>query len=189
MATNPVDSVPVHVGPWTETDLLALPEDGQRHELVEGSLIVSPPPAGRHHGVASRLLRRLADQAPPAFEVVEALGVRMPGGSVLVPDLLAVDAEPLWTNQSGILDATAVHLVVEIVSPGSVTMDRLAKPVLYANAGIPAFWRVELGKDPVLHAYRLRDGTYSLEGSARSGELLTIAKPFSVILDPSDFRR
>jgi Uma2 family endonuclease len=113
----------------------------------------------------------------------------MPGGSVLVPDLLAVDAEPLWTNQSGILDATAVHLVVEIVSPGSVTMDRLAKPVLYANAGIPAFWRVELGKDPVLHAYRLRDGTYSLEGSARSGELLTIAKPFSVILDPSDFRR
>ena len=70
----------------------------------------------------------------------------MPGGSVLVPDLLAVDAEPLWTNQSGILDATAVHLVVEIVSPGSVTMDRLAKPALYANAGISAFWRVELGR-------------------------------------------
>jgi Uma2 family endonuclease len=188
MATNPVDPVPVHIGPWTEKDLLALPRDGQRHELVEGSLVVSPPPAGRHQGAASRLLRRLADQAPPSFEVVEALGVRMPGGSVLVPDLLVVEAEPLWTNHSGILDAAAVQLVVEIVSPGSVTMDRLAKPVLYARAGIPAFWQVELEKGPAVSAYRLGEGSYALEGSARSGELLTVARPFSVTLDPADLR-
>ena len=188
MATHSVDPVPAHTGPWTEKDLLALPRDGQRHELVEGSLIVSPPPAGRHQGAASRLLRRLAAEAPPSFEVVEALGVRMPGGSMLVPDLLVVDAEPLWTNQSGILDASAVHLVVEIVSPGSVTMDRLAKPVLYAKAGIPAFWQVELERGPTVSAYRLGEGSHALEGSAHSGELLTVAWPFSMTLDPADLQ-
>src|SRR5207237_9194726 len=47
MATSPADPIPVHTGPWTEADLLVLPDDGQRHELVEGSLVVSPPPAGR----------------------------------------------------------------------------------------------------------------------------------------------
>jgi Uma2 family endonuclease len=189
MATNPVEPVPVHIGPWTEKDLLALPDDGQRHELVEGSLIVSPPPAGRHQGVASRLLRRLADQSPPAFEVVEALGVRMPGGSVLVPDLLVVDADALWNNHSGIVEAGIVHLVVEIVSPGSVTMDRFVKPVIYAKAGIQAFWRVELEKGPAVSIYRLGEGTYALEGSAGSGELLKVAGPFSITLDPSDLVR
>src|SRR5438309_11977506 len=79
MATSPADPIPVHTGPWTEADLLVLSDDGQRHELVEGSLVVSPPPAGRHQGVASRLLRRLADQAPPTLEVVETLGVRIFG--------------------------------------------------------------------------------------------------------------
>jgi Uma2 family endonuclease len=189
MATDSVDPVPVHIGPWTEKDLLALPSDGQRHELVEGSLIVSPPPAGRHQGAASRLLRRLADQAPPSFEVVEALGIHMPGGSVLVPDLLVVEAEPLWTNQSGILDASAVQLVVEIVSPGSITMDRLAKPNLYAKAGIPAFWLVEIEMGPSISTYLLGKGSYALEGSARSGELLAVTRPFSMTLDPADLRR
>jgi len=186
MATSPADPIPVHTGPWTEADLLVLPDDGQRHELVEGSLVVSPPPAGRHQGVASRLLRRLADQAPPNLEVVETLGVRISGGSVLVPDLLVATRDALWSNESGILDPVAVLLVIEIVSPGSVTMDRRTKPALYAQAEIPSFWRVELEADLSVVTYRLDMGSYAAEESAGRGDTLKVSTPFPISLDPAD---
>jgi Uma2 family endonuclease len=179
----------VHVGPWTEEDLLGLPDDGQRHEILEGSLVVSPPPAGQHQGAASRLLRRLAEHAPPRLEVVEALGVRAPAGSILVPDVLVVESEALWANGSGILEPSAVHLVVEIVSPGSVTMDRLSKPALYAQARIPSFWRVELGQGPSVFAHRLEGGSYVAEASAAPGGRLVVQRPFPVDLDPGELIR
>ena len=123
----------VHVGPWTERDLLAFPDDGQRHEVVEGSLLTSPPPAGPHQVFSLRLARLLEDCAPAELQTVEGLGVRVPGGSVLLPDLLVAKREAVLNDRSGILDAEAVRLVVEIVSPGSATMDRLTKPVLSAG--------------------------------------------------------
>jgi Uma2 family endonuclease len=63
-------------------------------------------------------------------------------------------------DQSGILDASAVLLVAEIVSPRSRAIDRLTKPPLYAQAGIPSLWRVELEEGPSVFAYRLEDGHY-----------------------------
>jgi hypothetical protein len=41
-------AVGAHIGPWYEKDLLGLPDNGQRYELVEGALLVTPPPGGRH---------------------------------------------------------------------------------------------------------------------------------------------
>jgi Uma2 family endonuclease len=76
--------------------------------------------------------------------VVEAVGVRLPDNTVFIPDVLVVARDAGLANRSGILDADDVALVVEIVSPGSRTTDRLTKPVLYALAGIASFWRVEL---------------------------------------------
>ncbi len=75
----------------------------------------------------------LEDCAPAELQTVEGLGVRVPGGSVLLPDLLVAKREAVLNDRSGILDAEAVRLVVEIVSPGSATMDRLTKPVLSAG--------------------------------------------------------
>ena len=53
------------------------------------------------------------------------------------------------------------HLVlaVEVVGPSSRTNDRLVKPVRYAEAGIPAYWRVET--DPVVELVAME-----LDGSA-----------------------
>jgi Uma2 family endonuclease len=179
-----------HVGPWTERDLLGLPDDGQRHELLEGRLLVSPPPAGRHQGVADRLHRLLANAAPTQLQTVEALGVRIPGGSLLVPDVMVADAEAVWADDSGVLDPDHVRLVVEIVSPGSVTMDRLTKPALYARAGIPALWRVELGdRGPAVVTSRLASGAYVEEGTARPGRPLAATWPFPVRLDPAELVR
>lgn len=185
MATQPVS----HVGPWTERDLLELPHDGQRHELVEGRLLVSPPPAGPHQLSTGNLYLRLRNAAPAELRVVEGLGVRVPGDedSVLVPDIMVAEAAAVLRDRSGVLDRGVVLLVIEVVSPGSAIIDRVTKPIVYARGGIPSFWRVELGKDgPTISSFRLERSEYVSESTAGPGELLTVSRPFPITLDPAD---
>lgn len=61
----------------------------------------------------------------------------------------------------------AFGLVVEVVSPGSRTTDRVAKPRGYAAAGIPLFWRVETEPDLLVQAFVLRAGAYESVGTVR----------------------
>jgi Uma2 family endonuclease len=177
-----------HYGPWTEQDLLALPDDGQRHEVVEGVLLVSPSPGSLHQRVAKMLVRLLDDAAPAHLEAIEALGVRIPGGSLLIPDVLVGEKAAILANNP-VLEPNLVHLVIEIVSPGSVIMDRTAKPVLYAQAGILNFWRVEVVNGPSVTAYCLEGDNYKESGSAQAGQTLTVAEPFEIKLDPGGLIR
>lgn len=172
-----------HAGPWTEADLITLPDDGLRYELLEGALIVNPPPSGRHQIVSFKLTKLLDAQMPAGLAAVEAVGVRIPDGSVVIPDVLVADLAALEDAASGVVDPSAVCLVVEIVSPSSQSMDRITKPALYARAGIPAFWRVEPADGPAVHIYRLSVDTYSLFGSASLGEPLEVTEPFRATID------
>ena len=175
-----------HFGPWSEEDLAGLPENMRRCELLDGALLVNPPPAVPHQSVSLRLAGALQAAATPQFLVVEAVGVRLPDATVFVPDVLVVSRDVGLANRSGILDPGAVALVVEIVSPGSRTADRITKPALYARAGIPWFWRVELEDGPAVFAYRLEEGRYVPAGSAGPAERLAVTEPFAVSLNPAD---
>ena len=172
-----------HAGPWTEADLVSLPDDGLRYELLEGALIVNPPPSGRHQLVSFRLTKLLDARLPVGSAAVEAVGVRIPDGSAVVPDVVVAELDALMGATFGVIDPSAVSLVVEIVSPSSQSMDRITKPALYARAGIRAYWRVELTDGPTVHAYRLSGDTYELVGSARTGEPLEVAEPFQTTID------
>ncbi len=177
-----------HVGPWNEEDLVGLPDDAQRYELLEGTLFVNPPSGGAHQRVSLKLAGVLDSAATPALVVVEAMGVRLPDNTVFIPDVLVATRDVVLPNHSGILDPDAVAMVVEIVSPGSRTTDRLTKPAVYARAGIASFWRVELQEGPAIFAYRLENGHYIEAGSARPGERLVVNEPFPVTIDPGDLR-
>jgi hypothetical protein len=61
---DPMTVAVAHPEPWTVEALYALPEDGMRHELLDGTLLVTPPPSVRHQLVAYRLRQLLADAAP-----------------------------------------------------------------------------------------------------------------------------
>lgn len=161
-----------------------MPNDGQRYELVEGVLLVSPSPGSLHQWAAKMLVRLLDDAAPAHLGAIEALGVRIPGGSLLIPDVLVGEKAAILAN-SAVLKPSLVHLVIEIVSPGSVIMDRTAKPALYAQAGILNFWRVELANGPLVTAYRLEGDSYKESRSAQGGKILTVAEPFGIKLDPA----
>jgi Uma2 family endonuclease len=176
-----------HRGPWTEHDLHTLPEDGQRYELLEGHLVVSPSPGSLHQWVAGKIYRILSDAASPHLGAVEAVGVRIPGDSFMVPDVLVAHKVPILANAS-VLEPDSVQLVVEVVSPGSVIMDKVTKPLVYAQAGIRNFWRVDLA-GPSVSVYGLMDRSYQEMRSAQKGDLLTLNEPFSIRLDPADLIR
>jgi Uma2 family endonuclease len=180
MAQPASDLLLDHVGPWTEAEFLALPED-RRIELLDGELLVSPSARRAHQRLSSRLWSALDAAATPGHEVLEAINVRVGPGRILIPDLAVVTD----TGADDVVaDAAAVALVVEIASPGSVAADRAIKPALYAAAGIPGYVRVDLGGDGVGAAvYRLAGGRYVVSARVPSGERLSLTEPFPVELD------
>ena len=71
-----------------------------------------------------------------------------------------------------------VALVVEIMSPSSVRIDRVLKPHTYADAGIPAYLPVELEGPTVTWFALSGSGGYTRRGSANGAEELLLTKPF-----------
>lgn len=144
---------------WTTDDLDELPEDAhRRHELIDGVLIVSPSPTSRHQKLASRIENALDETCPADWVVLQGVEVRINRRRSLTPDVLVVTAEAAAREPSK-FQPHEVVLPIEIVSPGSLTMDRVAKPALYAQAGIPFYWRVETEHGIVVHTHELdRDG-------------------------------
>ena len=85
--------------------------------------------------------------------------------------------------------SSAVLLVVEIVSPGSRATDRAIKPELYADARIPAYWRLELDPAPQLITYTLAGEHYAAATTLHAGHLGELAEPFPLRLDPAELTR
>ena len=183
-----------HPGPWTVADVEALPDVGDhaRYELLSpGVLTVSPAP-GTAHQRASRLLANLledaAHRAVADVEVLEAVNVEIPGERLTTPDIAVVDGRVADTDPVRYA-SSAVRLVVEIVSPGSRATDRAIKPELYADAGIPACWRLELEPGPQLVTYTLDGDHYAAAATLQAGQLGELPVPFPVRLDPADLTR
>lgn len=164
---------------WTVEDLQALDlEDWGRYEIVDGALVVSPTPGVSHAYVLERLQAMLRDAASPDMAVLTSpVGVTF-GRSYRIPDLVIVPRGLTGT----VLVPSDLLLAVEVVSPGSVTEDRVTKPAQYAAAGIPNYWRVE--QDPLsLTAYRLAGEVYAEVGTWHAGEVAELVEPFPIRIE------
>ncbi len=132
--------------PFTVDLLFELPESPERYEVLEGQLVVSAAPAPDHNLAADRI-RTILDAALPAgVEAITAVAVRLPGDDGPIPDLTVTTVN--LAERPLAIPAEFVHTVVEVVSPSHPTNDRLLKRKLYAGAGIPCYWRVELDPWP-----------------------------------------
>jgi Uma2 family endonuclease len=167
-----------HSGPWTTADLAGLPDDGQRYEIIDGSLLVSPPPSPLHQLVAGRLVSFLRDAAPKGLDVVEAVGVRFGSGRLLIPDVVVASSAALLGGGPTIGPAD-VALVVEVVSPSNAEMDRVFKPQLYATGGIGWMWRAEFDTSGVEITVLELLGGVPVE-RIRSRRLLRVDAPYPV---------
>ncbi len=128
----------------TADQVRALPEDGHRHEVVHGELLVTPAPRALHQEVVRRLLVRLSLylDAEPAGHVLPAPADISWGPDTLVqPDVFVVRLEQArtldWSRMKDLL------LVVEVLSPSSARADRFTKRIEYQRQGIPQYWIVD----------------------------------------------
>lgn len=175
-----------HPEPFTVDELFALPEDGMRHELYDGALLVTPPPGMRHGRVVGRLRTAFAAQLPPDLVALENIGVLLTPSRLLVPDLVVL-ADALTDSDAPHCLARDVRLVVEVQSPSTAAVDRTLKLTLYAEAGISLYLRVvPAGREPGrLHLHRLVAGSYATE-SVAAGGTLTLPEPFGVALEAAE---
>jgi Uma2 family endonuclease len=173
---------------WTLDDLVDLPDDGSRYEILDGSLLVSPMPALPHGRALTRLHKSLGRQAPERFAVGQNLGVLRHSVShtYLVPDLTVILDEALDRNGTA-LQPIEVLLVVEVLSPKRHAIDLVTKRHYYATMGISQYWIVDppIAGLTVLRA--LKDGAYREEIRVNAGERWETDDPFPIALDPADF--
>ncbi|MFD4905222.1 Uma2 family endonuclease [Kitasatospora purpeofusca] len=183
-------AVTEHSGPWTVEDVLALPEDPRnRIELVGGALLMSPSPGVPHQRASLRLAMLLSlaiDNAEAPFEALEAVNVIVPDG-LLIPDLVIADTGAA-AEAGTTLNADDIVVAIEIASPSTRVTDKKMKPALYAAAGIPHYWRLELEPAPRLYLGHLERGTYT-DRLVQTGETTRLTNPFPLDLDPARLRR
>jgi len=129
---------------WTYAEYARLPNDGNRYEVLDGEVLVTPSPGTRHQWTAAELFFLLREyvRANHIGEMFWALDVLFVEGQYLCPDMTYVPN----TQRGGLTDRGVEGvpgLVVEVVSPGSVRIDRVKKPARYADFGIPQYWVVD----------------------------------------------
>lgn len=139
---------------WTTDDLEKFPEDNIHRELLDGVLLVSPSPSNTHQTIAMRLGMALDAHCPTDYAVTQNVDVWFNDRRSFAPDVLVItDAAARRTERPFM--SHEVILAVEIVSPTSVGMDRITKPAIYAQAGIPFYWRIETDGGIAVHANKI----------------------------------
>lgn len=166
-------------GGWTTDDLDELPEDHRRYELIDGALIVSPSPTNVHQTIAARLLAALEESCPAEYDVTQAVEIRASKTRSFIPDVLVTTAEAAARRPSRFTPHEVV-LVVEVVSPTSVTMDRITRAGLYAQAGIPFYWRVETLQGIVVHTHRLGPDAVVYQPAGQFAKTLKVSEPWEI---------
>lgn len=128
----------------TYDDLLSIPQEreGDRHEIINGELIVTPAPVLWHQIVSSNIAY-LLNHHVRALElgiVLEApVDVRLLPETVLEPDIIFISRDRLHIIGPKTVDA-GPDLVVEILSPGTRRRDLEVKRDLYARFGVQEYW-------------------------------------------------
>ncbi|NKY84077.1 Uma2 family endonuclease [Nocardia veterana] len=169
---------------YTADDLDTLPDLPSHTQLIDGSLVFVSPQMMFHMRVINYLARTLGDQAPADFEVCREMTVTLGPRQRPEPDIMVVDANAVDDLSTTTFVPADVVLTVEVVSPDSEERDRKRKPLLYAEAGIPHFWRIENADDrAVAYVYELDPATsqYALTGIHHDRMRLQV--PFGIDLD------
>lgn len=178
-------------GQWTRADWEALPDDGRRYEIIDGSLYMSTAPSSFHQWICQRLYRHLgipAEDRGLAYTFLAPVGVFMPNCDPVQPDFVVVRLE----HRDIIHDRRIFgvpDLIIEVLSPGSADYDEKVKLFAYARAGVPEYGivdpaRRELRLHPLEAPGRYRwPETFGAAATARFAALPGLELPVSRLFD------
>ena len=146
---------------FTHADLLVMPDDGKRREIVDGELFVTPSPLSKHQLIVSIIASAFflyLDDHPIGRLFMAPLDVIFGEYDVLEPDLLFILNEHRGIIQDWVRGAP--DLVIEVLSPTTARQDRGPKLKAYARFGVPEYWIVDPDNRAV-EVYRLAQAGYA----------------------------
>jgi Uma2 family endonuclease len=186
--SDPVD--PVRSGvKLTYDDFVLFPDDGKRHELIDGEHYVTPSPNIRHQRISGNLHLLIGTwlQQHPIGELFYApLDVIFSNFDVVEPDLLYISNE----RAAQLAGQTHVHvvpeLVIEIASQGTRKRDETIKRRLYERSGVTEYWVIDPDLD-VVRVYRRSGERFDrpIELSREANDVLTtpLLRPLELPLE------
>lgn len=178
----------VRGAPFTVDDLDAMPDDGHRYELLDGTLIVTPAPIWDHQAVQGSLLVLLDMACPRESRVIGApFDWRPRRDTSLEPDVLVARYDDLVAVTGRKHLVAAPLLAVEILSPSTRRIDRLTKFAAYEEAGVGSYWIVDPDPDRTsVTAYDLSStGRYAEVGRAEDEQELRLDRPYPLVIVPA----
>src|SRR5947207_9718543 len=138
----------------TYDDFLLFPDDGKRHELIDGEHYVTPSPNTRHQRISGNLhwlLRSHLEQHPIGQLFYAPYDVVFSEFDVVEPDLLYLSNARAAEVLTPLHAKGVPELVVEIASKGTRKRDETIKRRLYERVGVSEYWVV----DPAIDAIRI----------------------------------
>ncbi|MBN6052314.1 Uma2 family endonuclease [Nonomuraea sp. RK-328] len=171
-------------------DLDHIPDLPAHTELIDGSLVLVSPQASFHTLAIDLLVTGLRGAAPKSLRVRREMSVVLNSAQRPEPDICVITIDAEQSLEQTFYRAEDVVLTVEVVSPESVIRDRERKPTLYAQAGIPHFWRVEANNDgPVVYVYELDPATRTYVPTGIFHDRLKLTVPFDIDIDLTEIER
>lgn len=135
----------------------AMPDDGNRYEVVYGELLVTPAPRLWHQELAFRLAKAIdtyLDVEPVGRVLLSPADISWGADVLLQPDVFVAPAREVatleWANVKTLL------LVAEVLSPSTARADRILKRRRYQEAGVPCLWLVD-GQEQVVEVWTPED--------------------------------
>ena len=162
-------------GAWRYEDYQRLPNDGRRYEIIVGVLYVANAPTFDHQYTVFKLARYLGD-----FVEMHNLGTLIGApfevhlsetSRPVQPDLLFLNNEQTPMPGTQIVEG-APSLIVEVISPSSIRLDRQTKFDAYEQAGVAEYWLVD-PKARSVEVYTLSNGEYALLDQFTGDEEIT----------------
>ena len=139
-------AMPAQPTEWTVEMVRALPDDGNRYEVVGGELFVTPAPSWTHQRAVRELLRKLMpylEEHALGDAIIAPADVLFGPKDMVEPDLFVVplvdgNVPRTWEAVGRLL------LAVEVLSPSTKHTDRGEKRDLYQRKGVPEYWIVDV---------------------------------------------
>ena len=161
----------------TYDDFVLFPDDGKRHELIDGEHYVTPSPNIRHQvilGNVHLLIASWLETHPIGRVFLSPLDVVFSDFDVVEPDLLYVSSKRAPDILTTLNVRGTPELVVEIGSKSTRKRDETIKLRLYERAGVSDYWLIDPQTD-VIRVYRRNGDRFARPSvlSRESGDVLT----------------
>lgn len=169
----------------TRDDLEALPDDGLRHERIDGQFVMTPAPGSSHQTISLALAAMIRAQVLGSdLKVLTAPFDVVLGADVVEPDIVLARKADFTARDLPV----APLLVIEVLSPSTWHLDQGRKRDLYAEAGVPHYWIVD-PETPSITTLTLTDGAYTQAAQVSQDETLTVHDPVALTICPAELLR